>query len=187
MGRLEVHDAQPAHTDRYLTTPLLTLHDVGAYMLCLGGWTVRTPALERLGFIRDGRAHPLPADGQLLALASQQALDQANATDIELTAKGLRKLGVAPAEPRADPPSGATLFFVAPGVIGHVIDSLIDTPITNPTTDDGALSAAECGEMASTDCIATMPGNPRNTGSSGTNYPPTPQRRGKRGGSAQGV
>ena len=115
MGKLDLHGRHKAVITRYLTTPLCGLSDVGQYALALASlhMGVTTPALERLGVLAtdDAEARALPADNDILALASQQALiDQ----DQVLTIQGAAKLGVRRLPDRAPSTTAQPLFFCAP-------------------------------------------------------------------------
>lgn len=137
MGKITPHPTRPARVERYTTTALLGLRDVGAYALTLDGQPTPTPALNGWGLIQNGQASALPADTVILALASQRTLHEQNA--VLLAPKGYARLGLAPRVPDQDTPpspSGQPLVYVPPeqrhntvlrldGVIGEVIGSVI--------------------------------------------------------------
>jgi DnaA N-terminal domain len=152
MGKLTPHTTRAAVITRYVTTPVLSLADVGCYALTLSGLPRATPALLRLGAVRDGIARPLPSDERLLALISQRALDLGEQTDIgtELTISGTRKLGVTPL--LAPDPAAATaqpLFFVPPGMIGSLIRPMIGSMIGSDAANTTAATATGTDEMRS--------------------------------------
>jgi hypothetical protein len=148
MGKLAPHPMRAATITRYLTAPLLTLADIGAYALTLAGVPRTTPTLERLDLISDAEPRPLMSDARLLALASQQVLtDEPGAA---LTAGGARKLGVVPILPPATE-TAQPLFFVPPALIGGLIEPLIEPLIGYGVDHDEATGASQSGETAQ-DC-----------------------------------
>ena len=110
LGRLTPHPVHNATIERYLSKPILSLRDVGTYALALAGIPDGTPALIRLGLIRDAQTLPVPPDSQLLALASQPTETGEGAI---LTDKGLRMMGC-PLPPTGvdQVQTGQPLFFV---------------------------------------------------------------------------
>lgn len=128
IGRLEPHALRGAHVTRYISEPLLSLSDVGAYALAIAGYQASRPALQSLGLIVDGQRLALPGLEELLALVSQRRLFDAG-SPITLTAAGWSRLGLTPAQPRA---SGSPLVFVprppAGDPSGYQIGQLIATP-----------------------------------------------------------
>lgn len=137
MGRLRPHPAHPAVAERYLPSPLLSLREVGAYMLALGQLPVACAQLAALGLLdAAGRPLALPDDTTFLALASQRALadDQAG-----LTPAGWRRAGVS--LPTASAPMGQALFFVPAGMIGNGAGPLIAERIGQASADDAGDSA----------------------------------------------
>jgi hypothetical protein len=133
MGKLTPHPTRTATITRYVTVPALSLSDVGCYALTLADLPHETPSLRWLGVVRNGRALPLPAEQQLLAIISQRPLtldDETAGRDTELTVSGTRRLGLAPLPPAAGAASRAQpLFFVPPGLIGSLIGPLIGSLI----------------------------------------------------------
>jgi hypothetical protein len=132
MGKLVPHLTRPAVITRYITRPVLSLVDIGCFVLALAGVPRTTPALIRIGAVRDGTACPLPNDQHLLALISQQALDEHTSADtaVQLTLNGTRKLGLQPdfaSHPATD--AAQPLFFVPPDMIGCLIQPLIGSLI----------------------------------------------------------
>lgn len=128
MGRLQPHHAHPALVTRYLTSPLLGLHEVGAYGLLLHGLPGVTPRLAQLGLVVQGAPQPLPDDATILAIASQQALLDAG-SPVALTPAGWALVGLsAPPSPQA---TGEALFFVPAKMIGESISSVIAHPISD--------------------------------------------------------
>ena len=142
MGKLDLHERHKAVITRYLTAPICGLADVGVYALALAGLHMgaTTPALERLGvlFTDDAVARTLPADNDILALASQQALQ---GQEQALTIQGAAKLGVRalPAKPPAT--TAQPLFFVPPDQFGSMIGSVIDHMIGDRDHDRSADAA----------------------------------------------
>lgn len=144
MGKLVAHMTRAAVITRYVTTPVLSLSDVGCYALTLAGVPRTTPALIRLGAIRDGITRSLPSDERLLALISQRALDlgEQAETGTELTLSGTRKLGVTPLlAPDSQTARSQPLFFMPTGMIGSLIAPLIGSMI-------GSEVAQSCGATA---------------------------------------
>jgi hypothetical protein len=133
MGKLTPHPVETAPITRYLTTPALSLADIGCYALTLAGLSHETPALRWLGLVRDRQARPLPSDARLLAIISQRplTLDESDEVrDTELTTSGTRKLGMVSMPAQNDESSRAQpLFFVPPGMIGSMIRPMIGSMI----------------------------------------------------------
>jgi hypothetical protein len=133
LGRLRPHRSHRAVVERYLTTPLLGLREVGTYALALAGLPVSSPALASLGLLtHSGEAQPLPDDRTILAVASQRAAGEQEAG--ALTPAGWRHAGFIPLAPAG--PSGTALFFVPNdmigGGIGHMIGHMIGHQIGMP-------------------------------------------------------
>ncbi len=82
IGKITPHPVRTALIERYMTAPLLGLADVGVYVLCLAGQRMATEPLTRQGLVCDGQAQALPSDQQLLALASQRALETDEPTSL---------------------------------------------------------------------------------------------------------
>jgi hypothetical protein len=142
IGRMEPHRLHPALVDRYVTSPLLSLRDVGHYALCLAGMPHKSAKLASLGLVQDAQARPFPNDQTLLALASQQPLRD-NATNRSLTDKGYARLGMhvtdtVPATPEATP-----LFFVPPELIGGVIGATTGPLIGSSNNNIGHFTPLE--------------------------------------------
>ena len=133
MGKLTPHPVQTAPITRYVTTPALSLTEVGCYALSLAGLPRETPALRWLGLTHDGQACSLPTEDRLLALISQRplALDETGGPpDTALTVSGTRKLGMAPvAVHSTDQDRTQPLFFVPPEMIGSMIRPMIGSMI----------------------------------------------------------
>src|SRR6185295_19459648 len=108
------HGRLPAVIARYLSAPLLSLRDVGAYVLAAVGQPLAaTATLYYWDLVRDGQAQPIPATEQVLALASQR--QQAEDAAPQLLPAGWTRLGVPIARPdQAGQPSSHAqpLFFV---------------------------------------------------------------------------
>lgn len=140
IGRLDPHPVHAALIEGYLSSPLLTLRDIGSYALCVAGILTPTPALLHLGLLRNDQVRPLPADGVLLALASQRALWEDNG--ITITPKGLARLGIPVEPPAAEVDSSVPLFFVPPGMIGSMIGSMIGPMIGSMIGSDDSRQAS---------------------------------------------
>src|SRR5512145_322690 len=171
MGKLTVHPTQPARIERYLTTPILALADVGAYGLMLAGWSHVTLALNQLGLIHDGQIRPLPPDTDLLALVSQQPLFDTS-KEIALTDRGLGVLACTPASIAEDIiVREQPLFFVSKKQIGSMIPCMI-----------GQTSGGEMASSANTSLLTKhhdpsegITWNPCNVMEQG--YPPLPPQK----------
>lgn len=152
MGKLVPHATRAAAITRYVTTPVVSLTDVGCYALTLACLPRATPALLRISAVRAGEACALPSDERLLALISQHALDfgDAAAPQAELTISGTRKLGMTPLlAPNSDAVSVQPLFFVPPGMIGCLIHPMIGSMIGSEAAFTGVAPAAAAHELRS--------------------------------------
>jgi hypothetical protein len=154
MGKLTPHPVQTAPVTRYVTTPVLSLTDVGCYVLTLEGLPHETPALRSLGAVRNGQPYPLPDEQQLLARISQRtlALDDAQGgrCEAELTFSGTRRLGLTPLTAPSDADSRThPLFFVPPGMIGSMIRPMIGSMIGQDAENDLGLAAPVSAETRS--------------------------------------
>ncbi len=76
MGRLRPHHTHPAQAERYLSTPLLALADIGTYALAMIGLPARSTTLTHLGLLAHGRPIPLPDDTTILALTAYESTSQ---------------------------------------------------------------------------------------------------------------
>ena len=131
IGKLDPHRRQRAIISRFVARPLLTLEDVGIYAQARTNHTVFSARLQALGLLApDGEARDLPAERELLALASQHSLLDVHAG---LTAQGWQRLGVSLEDPTAA--TSSPLFFVPPDLIGGSITPLIGNLIGNLITD----------------------------------------------------
>ncbi|MEN9935867.1 MAG: hypothetical protein RLZZ387_2446 [Chloroflexota bacterium] len=167
LGKLTPHPAHRAAVTRYLTRPLLSLADVGAYARALAGLSGDSPALVRLGLLRSGRAVP-PSD-DALARASQLAL----AMDAPaLSDRGLRKLGLAPAQPTS---TAQALFFVPAGVIGGDDGYQIGHLIGQAAADEAPPASSPRGKPAPTPLAARSTAILANEGTE-SDPPPSPPR-----------
>src|SRR5215475_4492068 len=73
MGKFEPHERN-LHIESYFTRPLLSLQDIGAYILTIAELPKdATETLQRWGLVEDGQARCIPDDTVVLALASQRA------------------------------------------------------------------------------------------------------------------
>ncbi len=184
MGKLVPHATRAAAITRYITTPVVSLSDIGCYALTLAGLPRPTPALIRLGVVHEESARPLPSDERLLALISQHALDLGETTDINvgLTLSGTRKLGV---QPILLPDQAATtsqpLFFVPPGMIGSLIHPMIGSMIGPDTAQPSVATAAASDEMRSDGRAEGITWESRDQREI-ANPPPTPSRHEASGG-----
>lgn len=165
IGRLDTHSLHPAIITRYPTRPVLSLVDVGAYALTQAGIPTITPMLVRLGLVRDGQTCQLPSDTKILAQISQLTLEEPN--DIELTNRGLRRMGVTPPE---DTDTSQLLFFVPPNRIGDVFARRIGRVIGHDEERASDHSAADSGENVSDSDRTIIPGMKGTT--SQQSYPP---------------
>ena len=149
MGKLTPHATRAAVITRYVTAPILSLTDVGCYALTMAGLPHATPALVRLGAVREGHVQPLPSDQRLLALISQRALDLDQHPDVcvELTSSGTRRMGL---QPLLAPDSAASttqpLFFVPPHMIGMLIHPVIGPMIGSDASAVSQTTAAVSDE-----------------------------------------
>lgn len=149
MGKLTPHATRAAVITRYVTAPILSLTDVGCYALTMAGLPRATPALVRLGAVREGHVQPLPSDQRLLALISQRALDLDQHPDVcvELTSSGTRRMGL---QPLLAPDSAASttqpLFFVPPHMIGMLIHPVIGPMIGSDASAVSQTTAAVSDE-----------------------------------------
>jgi hypothetical protein len=175
MGKFEPHERNP-HIESYFTRPLLSLHDIGAYILTAAELPSNaTEALQRWGLIEDGQAQCIPDDTVVLAMASQRA----SVNGFQLTAAGWRRLGwfgTRPSQPTT--PAGAEaapLIFVPKEQIGSLIPRLIGESIGCADLGGRAASAAESGQAASRHDTTTIPGISRNSSELRDTppYPPT--------------
>ncbi|MEP7188652.1 MAG: DnaA N-terminal domain-containing protein [Roseiflexaceae bacterium] len=184
MGKLVPHATRAATITRYVTTPVVSLTDVGCYTLTLAGLPRATPALLRISAVRAGEACALPSDERLLALISQHALDfgDAAAPQAELTISGTRKLGMTPLlAPNSDAASVQPLFFVPPGMIGCLIHPMIGSMIGSEAAFTGVAPAAAAHELRSDSGAEAITWETRDQGD-GTNPPPTPPQQTTSGG-----
>lgn len=130
LGRLEPHALRGAHVTRYLTAPLLSLADVGAYALLQAGYPAASAALHELGLRHEGRALTPPPADELLAIITQRRLLQAE-SPIALSEAGWARLGLpAPPPPRA---GGAPLLFVPADRLGNRLGDVDGYPIGPPS------------------------------------------------------
>lgn len=149
VGRVRTHSEHPAAVDRYFSSPLLSLEDIGSYALSLIGLKAKSEQLRWLVLMdKDGRPLPLPDDTTLLAVVSQRALSGV-AADVELTPAGWARTAFAGSGPSL-PSSTAALFFVPKSQIAHLIAPLIADPISTGDDQDTANAASEsdCDDLA---------------------------------------
>jgi len=186
MGKLVPHATRAAVITRYVTTPVVSLADIGCYALTLAGLPRPTPALLRLGAVYEDTVRPLPNDQRLLALISQRALDLGEATGANagLTLSGTRKLGVQPfLVPDRSASTSQPLFFVPPGMIGSLIHPVIGSMIGSDAVNTCPITAAASDEWRSegrAEGITWEPSDPREE----ANPPPTPSHHQANGGGA---
>jgi hypothetical protein len=146
VGKLTPHPIRTALIERYVTSPLLGLADIGAYIVTLAGKLTPTARLQRLGLVRDGRAIPVPSDTRLLAIGSQLTLEDDTAA--VLTDRGLQRLGVATCQTLDETPAHSQpLFFVPEHLIGTLIDSVIAPMIGQDTARVTTCTASERDEQ----------------------------------------
>jgi hypothetical protein len=179
MGKLVPHATRAAMITRYVTTPVVSLCDIGCYALTLAGLPRPTPALIRLGVVREETARPLPSDGRLLALISQRALDLGEAADINagLTLSGTRKLGIQPfLAPDRVVTTSQPLFFVPPGMIGSMIHPMIGSMIGSDAVNICPATAAASDELRSDDRAERITWESRDPREQANPAPPPPYR-----------
>jgi hypothetical protein len=159
LGRLIPHPRVPAQVERYGTTPLLSLKDIGVYILRQHQRTTTpAPALDAAQLCHEERVLAVPPTRETLART-------------ELSEQGLRRMGLL--KPGPQPRPAATdmrppVFFVSRHMIGHMIGQVIAA--TNPA--ERRLSAAERPETPAPAPQSNVTGM---SGMSGMNhYPPTP-------------
>jgi hypothetical protein len=161
MGKLTPHSRLPAAIERYLSAPLLSLRDVGAYVLTAAGQPLAaTTALYRWDLVRDGQAQPIPATEQVLALASQRQQEEDAAP--QLLPAGWTRLGVPSMRPdHAGQPSSHTqpLFFAPKALIGDLIPQLIADSIGCSSSSEVSFIPPESAETGPEASTPTMPGN----------------------------
>lgn len=143
VGKFTPHMRNPT-IERYFTTPLLSLLDVGAYICAAAGFTPSDEAaapLVRWGLLRDGVAQAIPDTNVVIALASQRA----TADQGQLTTAAWRKLGWLGTAPAPDQPpvSAAPLIFVPHDLIGQWIGQQIGQQIACATSGEVLCSALE--------------------------------------------
>jgi len=175
MGKLVPHMTRAAVITRYVTTPVLSLSDVGCYAITLAGVPRTTTALIWLGAVQEGMARLLPSDERLLALISQRALDlgEQEHSGTELTLSGTRKLGVTPLlAPDLKTARSQPLFFVPPAMIGSLIDPMIGSMIGPETRQIPAATAVVRDERWPCDRAERITWESRDPGD--TAIPPTP-------------
>ncbi|HEU4324472.1 MAG TPA: hypothetical protein VFS21_15125 [Roseiflexaceae bacterium] len=159
LGRLR--PGLPATVERYVTAPLLTLAQVGAYVAAVGGYAIdsdQAKALARWGLWRDGQAQRVPDEHLVLALVSQRAMLDGP----RLTEAGWRRLGWPQPTPPArveEPATTAPLFFVPKELIGSWSGQQIGTLIGCHSDCDEAFSAAPSAESSPSEIAANMTGN----------------------------
>jgi hypothetical protein len=184
MGKINLHATRKATNESYLTTPILSLFDIGCYALTLSGFPHETPALIRIGAVRDRQAQPLPSSQHMLALISQRAmdLDESGANGAALTMSGTRKLGVVPILTSASSTAREQpLFFVPPDQIGILIGSMIGSGSVN----DPDLTAPQPQETRSVVRLRGSTWNPMNPMENQSPPPPPPQQDNHKGGGRQ--
>ena len=188
MGKLVPHATRAAMITRYITTPVVSLSDIGCYALTLAGLPRPTPALIRLGAVYKDTARPLPSDERLLALISQRALDLGEAADANagLTLSGTRKLGV---QPFLVPDQAATrpqpLFFVPPRMIGSLIHPVIGSMIGSDAAQPSVTTAAVSDEIRSDSRAEGITWEPTDPREEANPPPPPPHHALSRGGGAE--
>lgn len=127
VGILRPHRSHHAVVTRYMSMPLLSLADVGAYAVALAGIPVVNQTLTQIGLLRDGNVYTLPDVQTILAWASW------GARGVTLTPTGYHRLGI----PLQDPlPSGEPLFFVPSGVDAELITEVTIDPVADLITLD---------------------------------------------------
>ncbi len=116
LGRLIPHPKAPALVERYQDTPVISLKDIGIYILRQRHRaTVEAPALEAAFLCHADEALAVPRTEDTLARA-------------ELSHQGMQRVGLLPPGPcprPGHPDSRPPVFFVAPDMIGHMIGHMI--------------------------------------------------------------
>ncbi|MBC8161851.1 MAG: hypothetical protein H7Z42_11585, partial [Roseiflexaceae bacterium] len=142
MGRLIPFDGQRgARVTRYLSTPALTLDDVGSYALLMAGYGGGTTLqLEQHGLATAQQALPLADDQTILARLSCGA---GNAPPC-LTHAGLRRAGLAVADSAST--TAQPIFFVPRELIGNLLGSVIDHSIAETAGQVGANRPLQSGQ-----------------------------------------
>lgn len=160
LGKLIPHPQRAAIITRYVTAPLLTLADVGAYGHALGGLPGSTPRLVAWGLIRNEQPLPLPDDVTILEQASQGPLHEKDGPT--LTVRGLQRAGLTA---RNRPPaSSQQLFFVPRDLIGEVSRDLLTNVIdsTDDVEEDFVPSQRHISEVATTAAEITWDSHGKN-------------------------
>src|SRR5262249_49052629 len=192
MGKLTPHPVETAPITRYITTPALSLADVGCYALTLAGLPHETSALRWLGLVRGGQARPLPSDARLLAVLSQRPLtlgESCAPRDTALTTSGTRKLGMVSMPDQGDERGRAQpLFSVPQGMIGSMICPMIGSMIGSPEEVPAEPIAAASPQTRSDVRLTGITWESKDQRDSGTPPPPPPHapaaRTGRRAASA---
>jgi hypothetical protein len=178
MGKLTPHSRLPALIERYVSAPLLSLRDVGAYVLTAAGQPLAaTAALYRWDLVHDGQALPIPATEQVLALASQRQQEQDAAP--QLLPAGWARLGVPSMRPdhAGQPISQAQALFFAPKtLIGSLIPQMIADSIGCSSSSEAPFIPPESAESGSEAAISTMPENQGTTRQTSDSPPSPPQQ-----------
>lgn len=139
IGRLDPHANRGANVRRYLTAPLLSLIDVGAYALNAASYPTASPTLVQLGLLVGGKAMPLPAKADILALATQRRLFDAG-SPVALTEAGWAQLGLAP---DAEVATGRPLVFVPPEQGGNRVGHPAGNPVGSDALAESRSSASQ--------------------------------------------
>lgn len=137
MGRLIPHAVHPALVRRYIATPFLGIHEVGAYALALANIPVTNHRLEQLHLLNNGYVQPLPNETTILALASQRE-------EHHLTIEGWRRTAF-PVNPPVPHKAftGQALFFVPPGQIAPPFGRTVGEEIAEEVGEEAGGEIAE--------------------------------------------
>jgi len=158
VGKFTPHVRNPL-VERYVTTPLLSLREVGGYICAASGFAVEQQIaveLLRWGLLSDGKAQPVPDSTVVLALASQRATPDHG----QLTDAAWRKLGwlgtpITPEEPLVE---ATPLLFVPKHLIGEQIGPQIGPQIGSGTSFQPAFRAPESEEVPLDNQASNMAG-----------------------------
>jgi hypothetical protein len=162
LGRL-IPGRRFSRIERFVTSPLLTLAEVGAYLAARGGYAIsddQVRALRRWGLWRDGLAvAELPSEREVLALVSQRATPDGP----RLTEAGWRRAGLLPSQAAPANQEGQTagvpLFFVPKEQVGALIPTWSGELIGPPDDQKDRFAAPTSAESEPHSETPNMTGN----------------------------
>jgi hypothetical protein len=154
LGKLTPHERHPAQRESWFNTPLLSLVDIGSYVLTLAGLPQTTPRLLQWGLVSDTQPQPLPP---LLTLLQQVSDALPDHGDPQLSDQGRRRL--------VEHPSA----YLNGRVIGHLIEPkhVLEASFRQAETDE-----SPCASLTQ-----PIPGTLKNRREL-TMIPPTPPQAG---------